>query len=113
MCDLIGDIEEDDTKYRGKSILNIVENMKRNCINTVIADFCSTWCASKDDVMYAAMHYRNGEIPNESAIKATVDYTKYKAGQEKPLPKFKYFSQMMADLRMILEEEIKPLLITV
>ena len=56
---------------------------------------------------------RNGEIPNESAIKATVDYTKYKAGQEKPLPKFKYFSQMMADLRMILEEEIKPLLITV
>ena len=41
------------------------------------------------------------------------DYTKYKAGQEKPLPKFKYFSQMMADLRMILEEEIKPLLITV
>ena len=39
MCDLIGDIEEDDTKYRGKSILNIVENMKRNCINTVIADF--------------------------------------------------------------------------
>lgn len=113
MCDLIGDIEEDDTKYRGKSILNIVENMKRDCINTVIADFCSTWCASKDDVMYAAMHYRNGEIPNESAIKATVDYTKYKAGQEKPLPKFKYFSQMMADLRMILEEEIKPLLITV
>ena len=113
MCDLIGDIEEDDTKYRGKSILNIVENMKRDCINKVIADFCSTWCASKDDVMYAAMHYRNGEIPNESAIKATVDYTKYKAGQEKPLPKFKYFSQMMADLRMILEEEIKPLLITV
>ena len=113
MCDLIGDIEEDDTKYRGKSILNIVENMKKDCINTVIADFCSTWCASKDDVMYAAMHYRNGEIPNESAIKATVDYTKYKAGQEKPLPKFKYFSQMMAELRMILEEEIKPLLITV
>ena len=98
---------------RDTEILNIVENMKRDCINTVIADFCSTWCASKDDVMYAAMHYRNGEIPNESAIKATVDYTKYKAGQEKPLPKFKYFSQMMADLRMILEEEIKPLLITV
>ena len=63
--------------------------------------------------MYAAMHYRNGEIPNESAIKATVDYTKYKEAQEKPIPKFKYFSQMMAELRTILEEEIKPLLITV
>ncbi len=31
--------------------------------------------------MYAATHYRNGEIPNESAIKATVDFTNYKEAQ--------------------------------
>lgn len=110
MTNLIHEIEEDEDKYRGQSILNIVENMKQDCIDRVITDFCITWYASKDDVMYAATHYRNGEIPNESAIKATVDFTSYKAAQERALPKFKYYTQMMAELRKTLEAEIKPLL---
>ena len=110
MSSLIYEIELDETKYRGQSILNIVENMKSDCIDRVITDFCITWYASKDDVMYAATHYRNGEIPNESAIKATIDFTSYKEAQEKALPKFKYYAQMMAELRKTLEEEIKPLI---
>ena len=110
MAKLIQEIELDETKYRGQSILNIVENMKQDCIDQVITDFCVTWYASKDDVMYAATHYRNGVIPNESAIKATIDYTNYKAAQERALPKFKYYAQMMADLRKTLDEEIKPLI---
>lgn len=112
MSNLVSDIEIDDSKYKGQSILNIVENMKNECVDKVITDFCITWYASKDDVMYAAIHYRNGEIPNESAIKATVDYTSYKESQEKPLPKFKYYAKMMAELRKTLEEEIKPLVMT-
>jgi type I restriction enzyme R subunit len=60
--------------------------------------------------MYAATHYRNGEIPNESAIKATIDFTSYKDAQEKALPKFKYYAQMIAQLHKTLDEEIKPLL---
>ena len=71
---LIDEIESDEEKYKGQSILNIVENMKHDCIDKVITDFCILWYASKDDVMYAATHYRNGEIPNESAIKATIDF---------------------------------------
>jgi len=67
-------------------------NMKHKCIDKVITEFCTMWYASKDDVMYAATHYRNGEIPNESAIKATIDYTNYKAAQERALPKFKYYA---------------------
>lgn len=110
MSRLITEIETDENKYKGQSILNIVENMKRDCIDRVITDFCLTWYASKDDVMYAAMHYRNGEIPNESAIKATVDFTGYKAAQERALPKFKYYAKMMAELKKILDEEVKPLL---
>lgn len=110
MGNLIAEIEMDDTKYRGQSILHIMENMKQDCINQVISDFCITWYASKDDVMYAAAHYRNGEIPNESAIKMTVDYTSYKSSQEKALLKFKYYAKMMEELRRILDEEIKPLL---
>ena len=81
MSDLIDEIELDEDKYKGQSILNIVENIKRDCINKVITDFCVAWYTSKEDVMYAATHYRNGEIPNESAIKATVDFTNYKEAQ--------------------------------
>ena len=113
MSNLIAEIEMDDAKYRGQSILHIVENMKQDCIERVISDFCITWYASKDDVMYAATHYQNGEIPNESAIKMTVDYTSYKSSQEKALPKFKYYAKMMAELRKLLDEEIKPLLMVV
>lgn len=110
MSNLIEEIEMDDTKYRGQSILHIVENMKQDCIDRVISDFCITWYASREDVMYAATHYQDGEIPNESAIKMTVDYTSYKLSQEKVLPKFKYYTKMMAELRKLLDEEIKPLL---
>lgn len=113
MSNLIAEIEMDDTKYRGQSILHIVENMKQDCIERVISDFCIAWYASKDDVMYAATHYQNGEISNESAIKMTVDYTSYKSSQEKALPKFKYYTKMMAELRKLLDEEIKPLLMVV
>ena len=59
--------------------------------------------------MYAANDYRNGEIPNESRIKATIDFTSYKAAKEKALPKFKYYAQMMAELRKTLDKEIRPL----
>ena len=110
MSNLISEIEVDENKYKGQSILNIVENMKRDCIDRVISDFCYTWYASKEDVMYAALHYRNGEIPNESVIKGTIDYTSYKAAQEKALPKFKYYKKCMDELRKTLDEEIKPLL---
>ena len=110
MTNLVSEIEEDENKYKGQSILNIVESMKRDCIEKVISDFCVTWYASKEDVMYAALHYRNGEIPNESVIKATIDYQSYKSVQEKALPKFKYYAKCMAELKKTLDEEIKPLI---
>ena len=110
MSDLIYEIELDENKYKGQSILNIVENTKRDCIEQVITHFCDVWYASKYDVMYAATHYRNGEIPNESAIKGTIDYSGYKESCGNALPKFKYYSQMMAELKKTLDEEIKPLI---
>ena len=110
MTNLVSEIEADENKYKGQSILNIVESMKRDCIEKVISDFCVTWYASKEDVMYAALHYRNGEIPNESVIKSTIDYQSYKSVQEKALPKFKYYAKCMAELKKTLDEEIKPLI---
>lgn len=110
ISNIIDEIETDEEKYKGQSIMNIIETMKHDCIDKVITDFCLVWYASKDDVMYAATHYGNGEIPNESAIKATVDFTSYKNNVEKALPKFKYYVEMMAALRKTLDEEIKPLI---
>ena len=79
-------------------------------IEKVVMDFSITWYVSKDDVMYAATHYRNGEIPNESAIKSTADFTSFKEAQERAIPKFKYYNMMIEELRKTLEEEIRPLL---
>ena len=110
MSALVEEIEKDEHKYEGQSILHIVENMKEECIDEVVSDFCDLWFASKDDVMYAATHYRNGEIPNENAIKLTADFTGYKEVQEKKRPKFKYYTMLLSDLRKILNEEIEPLL---
>lgn len=109
MTSVIDEIEENEDKFIGQSIMNIMENMKHDCIDKAITDFCVLWYASKDDVMYAATHYRNGEIPNESAIKATIDFTSYKQSTENALPKFKFYSKMMGELRKMLDEEIKPL----
>lgn len=110
MSDLVCDIEVDEDRYKGKSIRNVIENMKHNCIEKVVSEFCITWCASKDDVMYAATHYRNGEIPNENAIKITADFPSYKATQEQAIPKFKYYTMLIADLKKTLDEEVTPLL---
>lgn len=109
MSTLVSEIENDEEKYKGQSILNVVENMRQDCIDRVITDFCDEWKTSKEDVMYVAENYRNGTIINESAIKATSNYSEYKDSQDKALPKFKYYSKMMSELRKVLEEEIKPL----
>ena len=109
MDSLVYEIELDKDKYKGQSILNVVENMRQDCIDRVITDFCDEWKTSKEDVMYVAENYRNGTIINESAIKATSNYSEYKDSQDKALPKFKYYSKMMTELRKVLEEEIKPL----
>lgn len=109
MSHLINEIELDESRFKGKSILNIVENMKHECIEQVVSNFCLLWHADKDDVMYAATHYRNGVIPNESAIKASINYPEYKNTVEHALPKFKYYAKFFAELRSTLDDEIKPL----
>lgn len=110
MTNLIYEIEVDENKYKGKSILNVIENIKSEYIDKIITDFCDLWYASKDDVIYAAIHYKNGEIVNESVIKSNVDYKSYKEEQKEPIQKFKYYNKLIEELRKILDEEIKPLI---
>ena len=110
MSNLVSEIEVDADRYKGHSILNIVETTKQKYIENRISDFCEKWYAEPDDVMYAAMHYRNDEIPNEGVIKATIDYTCYKANAEKAVPKFKYYKMCMDELKEVLDTELKPLI---
>ena len=99
-----GDISPEERQKKIGEIRQYVEELRRD--NPKIADIMSGLI---DEIETdAANHYRNGEIPNESRIKATIDFTSYKAA-EKSLPKFKYFAQMMAELKKTLDEEIKPL----
>ena len=56
------------------------------------------------------MNYRNDERPNVGVIKATIDYTCYKANAEKAVPKFKYYKMCMDELKEVLDTEIKPLI---
>lgn len=109
MEDILNEIEMDDSKYRGESILNLVETRRLKAIEDIITDFCVTWYASKEDVEYAASNYRDGKIPNEGAIKITADYTNYKKAQEKALPKFRYYNELISELIKTIEQDIKPL----
>ncbi|MBR9945702.1 hypothetical protein KE530_04395 [Clostridiaceae bacterium Marseille-Q4145] len=48
MTNLVHEIEQDEDKYKGQSILNIVENMKYDCIEKVVTDFCLEWYGKED-----------------------------------------------------------------
>ncbi len=110
MKNLVSEIEVDEEKYKGQSILNLVEKMKNDCVQKVVNGFCEKWFTSKESVLYAALNYRGGIIPNESVIKENADFASYKASQKEPIAKFKYYSAMLSDLRKTLEEEIKGLI---
>ena len=57
MSDLITEMRKM-KKNIGTIHLHIVEDTKQDCIDQVITDFCYRWFASKEDIMYAATHYR-------------------------------------------------------
>lgn len=69
MSDLIYEIEMDENKYKGQSILNTVENMKQECIEQVVTDFCVEWYAAKEDVMYAATHYKTEKFQMKVSLR--------------------------------------------
>ena len=110
MTTLIGEIEQDVNKYKGQSISimhcrihNII--FRRIPCNTKICNYFFNTL-----LFHIFNNIQNGEIPNESAIKETANFTSYKEVQERAIPKFKYYTMMIAELRKTLDEEIKPLM---
>ena len=95
--------------------INIKKNGRIIVRNSALEDIDTI---SVQDLEYILKNFKqyispiltSGYIPNENVIKATIDYQSYKSAQEKALPKFKYYSQCMTELKKILDEEIKPLI---
>lgn len=108
---IVTEIEQDPDKYRGQSILHLVEHAKNEHVDKKVKAFCDEWYTSKEEIMYAALHYgRSGLLVNENAIKETANFTAYKEAQEKAVSKFQYYQSLKNDLNVLMQEEIQPIL---
>lgn len=109
MTQLITNVENNREAYKNKHISSVLEDMRHKAIETVIISFANKWFVDVEAVMYAAENYQNGEIPNISIIKEKANYSDYKSHTENALSKLKYRSELTAELRKVIEEEIIPL----
>lgn len=109
LVDLVNDIAIHKEKYQGKSVKQMIESRKMQYIDNVVDAFCATWCASQSEVKYAALHFRQGRIVNESVIKETGDFRAYKEKHHVNISKIQYRKLMIEDLRKVLSEEVATL----
>ncbi|EPY2273396.1 type I restriction endonuclease subunit R [Clostridium sporogenes] len=109
MMHLITNVENNREAYKNKHISSVLEDMRHKAIETVVVSFANKWFVDVEAVMYAAENYKNGEIPNISIIKEKANYSDYKSHTENASLKFKYHSELTAELRKVIEEEIIPL----
>ena len=113
MLRILDDVEKDKAAFIGRNISEILANMKRDAMNTVVDNFVRKWFVDRDAVMFAVQNNVNGVIPNANVLKDSLRYAEYKESTEEPLKKPKARSQMIAELENMIQEEIVPLQIGV
>lgn len=109
MARLIKDIENNREAYRNKHISAILEDMRRKAVESMVREFAAEWHVNEDTTMYAADHYRGGELPNISKVKEDSDYGSYKESVKNPMNKLAYRKTLTQELRKLIENEIMPL----
>ncbi len=109
MARLITDIENNREAYRNQHISAILEDMRRKAVEAVVREFAAKWYVNEGTVMYAADHYRDGNLPNINRIKEDADYSSYKESVEKPMNKLAYRKALTQELKKMIENEIIPL----
>ena len=109
MLRILDDVEKDKTAFAGRNISEILANMKRDALNTVVDHFVRKWFVDRDAVMFAVYNSVNGVIPNASVLKDSLRYAEYKESTEEPLKKPKARSRMITELEDIIVREIVPL----
>ena len=78
MLRILEDVERDKKAYYGRNISEILGDMKRDAINKLVDDFVAKWFVDRNAVIYAIENNVNGEIPNASVLKDTMNYAEYK-----------------------------------
>lgn len=110
MKDLWENINANPDDFKDKRVSFVLEDMRKEAIDKVLADFAEQWCASLEAVAYAADRYKQGdsEIPDLNNLKNTADYDSY-LEKNPGLKKFKYYQNLKKALQSLLDEEVLPL----
>ncbi|MCM1525368.1 MAG: type I restriction endonuclease subunit R [Ruminococcus sp.] len=103
-------ISENPEDFKDKRVSYILEDMRKDAIDSVITAFAEEWCVPREAVAYAAERYAQGdtEIPGLTNLKETADFEKYRTTHS-GVAKFKYRQAMKDTLLNLLNEEIIPL----
>ena len=109
MLTILDGVEKDKKAFAGRNISEILSDMKRNAIDSVVDSFVQKWFVDRSAVVFAMENHYNGMIPNASVLKDSLRYAEYKESTDEPLKKPKARSQMIAELQDIIVKEIMPL----
>ena len=107
---IVDEIEQDKKRFMGQDISVIINQMRYAAVDKAVRSFAEKWFLGFDDVKYEALHFRDGELANESKLKDSADYTAYKAATPDAMAKFKFRKAMIDDFRDNLMAEVAPLL---
>ena len=107
---IVDEIEQDKKRFMGQDISVIINQMCYAAVDKAVRSFAEKWFLGFDDVKYEALHFRDGELANESKLKDSADYTAYKAATPDAMAKFKFRKAMIDDFRDNLMAEVAPLL---
>ena len=107
---VIDDIEKDRSKFIGKDISVIFNEMRYSTVDKELQEFAHKWFIDIEDVRYEAYNYKDGVMANESKLKEKSDYAAYKEATDGAMPKFKFYSAMINEFKNILMPEIEALL---
>lgn len=110
MKELWANVSENPDDFKDKRVSHVLANMRKEAIDSVLADFAEEWCVSLEAVTYAADRYDMGdtEIPGLTNLKESADFEKYRTNHS-GIAKFKYRQAMKDALLVLLNEEIIPL----
>ena len=107
---IVDEIEQDKKRFMGQDISVILNQMRYAAVDKAVRAFAQKWFLGFDDVKYEALHFRDGELANESKLKDSADYTAYKAATPDAMAKFKFRKAMIDDFKENLMTEVAPLL---
>ncbi len=78
MIQILDGLQEDKESYRGRSISEIMYEMKEEAISGAVDCFSEKWRVDHTAVLYAAENHNHGEIPNTSILIEHFHYNEYK-----------------------------------